>query len=307
MKVYIALLLLISSIRLEACDICGCAPGTSYLGVLPQFDQNITGMRFSYNRLVHPSSNYNTVDVDSRVLEDRFHTSEAWLRFYPHKRVQAFVFVPYRVHQREETDRTTTLNGLGDIRVQASYTLLDYGDSILSDWKHLLLLGGGVSLPTGKYQQRDDTRLMLPAAFQLGSGSTDYLLSALYTLRWRTWGVNTNAQYWFRGENELTYNYGNRTTLSSALFYWGETKHFAYLPAIGVSADWFAQDAQYDAVKPATGGTLVQLTAGLDVYLDRFLVNTFVQLPVYQEIPAAQASNSLSIGLGVSVFFVAKN
>jgi hypothetical protein len=303
MKFYILLLFLWSSLRLAACDICGCAPGTAYLGVLPQFDQNIAGLRFSYNRLVHPSSNYNTYDLDSRVLEDRFYTSEAWLRFYPLKRLQVFTFVPYRVNQRLETNRLTTIRGLGDIRVEAAYTLLDFGDSIQSDWKHLLLVGGGVSLPTGKYQQRDDTRLMLPAAFQLGSGSTDYLLSARYTLRWRTWGINATAQHWFRGANELTYHYGDRSSVSTALFYWGETKRFSYLPALGLSADWLEKDTQYGELKPATGGALVQLTGGLDVYLGRFLLNSFVQLPIYQDIPAEQAGSSLSAGLGVSLFF----
>lgn len=304
MKFLITLLLgFTTSIQLLACDICGCASGTNYLGVLPQFNQNIVGLRFNYTDMLHPNTNFNTNDKSSRVLEDRFYSTEAWLRFYPTERLQVLTFVPYRMHQRLETERNTMIEGIGDIRVHANYTVLDFGDSITTDWKNLLLIGAGVTLPTGKYQQRDDTKLMLPAAFQIGQGTFNYALSINHTIRWRTYGLNTSAQYTFRGENELSYNYGNQTSVASALFYWGETKTFAYLPNVGLSYNHFEQDYQYDALKLYTGGSLLQLTAGVDFYIKQYLINTFVQAPVYQAIPSEQPNTQLAFGVGFSMFF----
>ncbi len=299
----IFIFVLLTTAQVYACDICGCAPGANYLGVLPQFNQNIVGVRFNYSNMLHPNSNFNINDKSSRVLEDRFYTTEAWLRFYPTQRLQVFTFIPYKMHQRLETERNTIIEGVGDIRIHANYTLVDFGDSITSDWKNLLLIGAGITLPTGKYQQRDETKLLLPAAFQTGQGSFNYALSVNHTIRWRTWGVNTSAQYTFRGENELSYNYGNQISAASALFYWGETKSFAYLPNVGLNFNHFEQDYQYDVLKPYTGGSLLQFTAGIDLYVKQYLINTFVQAPIYQAIPSEQPNTQLSFGVGFSMFF----
>ena len=302
-KISLLVAFTVFSISLFACDICGCGAGTNYLGVLPQFNRNLAGLRFQYSNFLHPSSNVNTNDATSQVLEDRFYRTEAWLRYYPADRWQLFATVPYSINERLETQRTTEISGIGDINLNLNYTLVDFGDSIKTDWKNLLLIGGGTSLPTGKYQQRDETKLMLPAAFQVGTGIYTFNLHLIHTLRYRTWGLNTNLRYTFKGENELSYDYGNQFTGAMALFYWGETKKFAYLPSIGIAVDDFEQDYQYDVLKEYTGGTVASLTAGLDLYLGRFLVNMFAQLPFHKDIPLAQPSTQTNLGVGVAYFF----
>lgn len=300
---FLAITLSLFSLNALACDICGCGSGMNYLGVLPQFNRNLAGLRFQYSNFLHPSTNVNSNDASSQVLEDRFFRTEAWMRYYPADRWQLFVTVPYSVNQRMETQRTTQIEGMGDINVNVNYTLLDYGDSISSDWKNLLLVGGGAGLPTGKYQQRDDTKLMLPAGFQVGSGAFSYNLQLIHTLRYRTWGLNTNLRYTFNGENELSYDYGNQFSGAMALFYWGETKKFAYLPSVGVSLEHFEQDYQYDVLKEFSGGNFVNLTVGLDLYIKRFYINTFVQIPLSQEIPSNQPSGKANAGIGLAYFF----
>ncbi len=304
---YFTFFFLFTTLELAACDVCGCASGTNYMGVLPQFNKNLIGIRFGYGNSIHPVSNFNTNDLTSQVLEDQFYTSELRLRYFLEDRWQLFVNVPYAVHQRLETQRTTTIEGIGDINLNLNYTLIDYGDSISSDWKNLLLLGGGVELPTGMYQQRDDTKLMLPALFQIGSGAFQYNLNLIHTIRYRTWGLNTNLRYTYRGENELKYDYGNQVSGALALFYWAETKKMAFLPSIGISVDHFEKDYQYDVLKPYTGGTLTNFTAALDVYINRFMLQAFVQVPVSQNIPSSQPSSNFNVGAGLSVFLGKRN
>lgn len=291
------------SFSLFSCDICGCAAGTGYLGVLPQFSKNMLGLRFQYSRALHPYGNVNTNDKSSLVLEDRFYQTETWLRYYPAERWQLFVNVPYAVHERIETNRTTTISGIGDIRLNLNYTLVDYGDSITRNWKNLLLVGGGVSLPTGKYQQRDDAQLKLPALFQIGTGTFSYQLNLNHTIRYRTWGLNTWAIYRFRGTNELSYDFGNHASFTSTLFYWGELKGGYYMPNLGVSYENFSQDYQYEAPKENTGGSIIGINAGFDLYLGRFLFNVFTQIPISREIPEAQPAGQGSVGGGISLFF----
>lgn len=291
------------SYSLYSCDICGCAAGTNYLGVLPQFDRNLAGIRFQYSLALHPNGNYNSNDRGSQVLEDRFYTSEAWLRYYLADKWQLFVNVPYGVNQRIETNRTTTIQGVGDIRLNLNYTLINYGDSITKDWKNLLLVGAGAGLPTGKYQQRDDAQLILPALFQIGTGAFSYQMNINHTIRYRTWGLNTAGIYRFRGENELSYDFGDHTSLTSTLFYWGELKGGYYMPNVGISYDHFAPDYQYEIQKPQTGGTIWNLNAGFDLYLGNFLISAFAQLPIAQKIPGAQPLGQGNAGGSVSYFF----
>lgn len=286
----------------KACDICGCSTGGSYLGILPQFQRNLAGLRFQYRNFMHPNTELN-MNGESQVLEDRFYTTEAWMRFYPSDRIQLFIHVPYTLNQRFETMRTTTIEGIGDIRLTANYSLINTGDSILRNWKNLLLIGGGIKLPTGKYQQRDETRLMLPASFQVGTGAYSLLFNVIHTLRYKSWGINTTLQYSMNGRNEISYDYGDQYSAAFSLFYWKGTRSGSFLPNAGISYEYSNKDYQYDVIKPYSGGSVTLFNAGLDIYLNRFLINTFVQVPVSHNIPSSQPAGQLRLGGGISFFF----
>ncbi|MBP8240682.1 MAG: hypothetical protein KAX50_12000 [Saprospiraceae bacterium] len=43
-----ALLWVLASGQVLACDVCGCAVGGNYLGILPQFRRHFAGVRFQY-------------------------------------------------------------------------------------------------------------------------------------------------------------------------------------------------------------------------------------------------------------------
>ena len=72
---------------------------------------------------------------------------------------------------------------------------------------------------------------------------------------------------------------------------------------MGLRLERFDQDYQYDQVKEFSGGNFVNLTVGLDLYIKRFYINTFVQIPLSQEIPSAQPSGRANAGIGLAYFF----
>ncbi|UII25703.1 hypothetical protein LVD15_20705 [Fulvivirga maritima] len=50
MKRYIVLFLFIAWLlpkETKACDVCGCSLGSNYMGILPQFNKNFVGLRWS--------------------------------------------------------------------------------------------------------------------------------------------------------------------------------------------------------------------------------------------------------------------
>lgn len=285
-----------------ACDICGCGGGSNYLGVLPQYDINLIGVRMDYQSFNHPNTSLN-YNGKSRVLKDSYYTSSIWFRYYPTKRMQFFGQIPYGTRVREETGQTSTIQGLGDIQLDLNYNLLDYSDSISKKYKHLLMLGGGLGLPTGMSQQRDETGLILPANFQLGVGAFTYRLNLMYTLRYKKWGLNVMGQNnWFQ-ENELSYQFGNLFNSQFQIFYWTETEKLKIIPSLGLSYERSELDREYDIVDPFTSSEALFTNVSIDIYWEDFFLRTYTQIPLSQVVTYAQPESSVRLGMSLNYFF----
>ncbi len=213
----------------SACDVCGCSIGGNYFGILPQFHKHFVGLRWSDQsfRSAHSLGAAREGLYDS---EERFHTVDLIGRFYPLRRLQVLVLAPYHQFHRVDNGVATRNSGLGDISFMGSYILLDSGDSLNRRWKHTLTLGGGVKLPTGKSGQKDNEGQLLLENMQTGSGSTDFMLSAAYTLRHGNWGMATDLLGRLNTANQSGYVYGNRVSGSAKVFYLKNLRKMVLLP-----------------------------------------------------------------------------
>jgi hypothetical protein len=286
----------------RACDVCGCAMTGTYSGIYPQFTRSIVGLRWRQANFFHPNTDLN-LNGSSRVLEDRFQTAEFWGRFYPHPRIQLFAFVPYKINQRTETERTTTISGIGDINLLANYTIVNTGDSANVKLKHTLLVGGGIKLPTGHYQERDENLTMLPAQFQIGTGAYTYTASLNYTIRYEGFGINSDFAYRYSGENERGYQFGAQTSVAINGFYWFQLKGASVLPSAGWSFENYEIDEENGREKPETGGQLQLLNLGCDVYFGNWFAQVSIQQPLLQDIPFAQPDTGTRISFGLARTF----
>ena len=284
------------------CDFCGCAPGGNYTGIFPQFSKNILGVRHRYQSFNHPRTalNYNG---ESRVLTDVYRTTEIWGRFYPHPRIQLFVFVPYRSHERTESLRSTVIDGIGDISAMANYAVINTGDSLGRAFRHTLLVGAGVKLPTGKYQQRDADRTMLPAQFQIGTGGYTLSANVNYTLRYENLGINSDLSFRHNTANEWGYRFGAQTAATANVFYWINAGKTAILPSAGLAWEYYERDTEFDRAKEVTGGEVVLANAGVDLYFPRFFVQASAQKPLDQNLPFAQPKGKLRLTVSVAFTF----
>jgi hypothetical protein len=87
-------------------------------------------------------------------------------------------------------------------------------------FSHQLWIGGGLKLPTGKFEiEKDDPDVASMANMQLGSGSTDFLLSATYNVQVNKLGVNTAATYKISTANNDEYRFGDKFSASSFVYY----------------------------------------------------------------------------------------
>jgi hypothetical protein len=260
-----------------ACEICGCGPGSSFVGILPQSGRGFAGLRYRIQRF--------DSHLSSRFLNTRetYQTAEVWARWFPARRVQVLAFVPYQLNRQDGLGGTYTRQGLGDVTVLAHYNLLNTAlDTVARRVNHTLLVGGGVKAPTGRFRYDADGSEVANPNFQLGTGSTDPLLSAIYTLRAGAWGWNTDASYRLTTRNADGYRFGNRTTASSSVFFVKNLPALTLLPTLGVVGEYARRDRDRGVPNARTGGYLTLGALGLELYTKRLSAGLNVQVPLAQ-------------------------
>lgn len=272
----------IHSINTNACNICGGSSGGSYFGILPQFYKNFISVRYTYKSFAYNNFQSSTLG-NGKVNKEDYNTIELWGRFYVKKRLQVFFFIPYSVNTRYEEQRNVQIQSIGDISFFANYTVLNRTADSLK-LKHMLLIGGGVKLPTGKYQQRDVNKTLFPISFQIGTGSYALQSNFIYTIRYKKIGLNTDVNYKINFENELYYKLGNQLNCSSMFFFWQKASNVILLPQTGIFLEDFNKDSEFGVSKKQTGGKNLFYNLGIDIYYKKMIVGAMLLNPIVSNV-----------------------
>ncbi|MDX2280302.1 MAG: hypothetical protein NW218_12015 [Saprospiraceae bacterium] len=277
----VALLLCVSDVR--ACDVCGCSIGGNYYGILPQFHRHFVGLRWSEQTSfsAHSQSKLKNGGYDT---EERFQTLDLLTRFYPVKRVQMLVLAPLHDFRQWESDTYTHTRGIGDVSIMANYVLYDTGDSMRYKWKQTFTLGGGIKLPSGQFRLHNSNGELYHPNLQPGTGSTDFMVSANYTIRRGRWGLSANSTARYNTANRNQFRYGHRLNGGFNLFYWKNIRRVILLPNIGVFVDASQSSKDKNESVEGSGGTIGLATFGLDAYFGRVSTGLTYQKPMYQNL-----------------------
>lgn len=281
-KSFYALILTLTTIASShACDICGCGNGGSFFGILPQSHLRFAGIRY---RVKNYESHLNSTFFRAR---ENFQTTELWARFYPIKRTQVMVFVPYNWNTQTlyRTETPQQISGLGDVSALVHYNVFNtFWDSTLHKIDQTLMIGGGVKAPTGKFRYVEDGTEVANANFQLGTGSLDFMLNAIYNVRYNKWGANLDATYKINTQNPNQYRFANRLSGSILVFRTLALSSLTLMPNAGVYVEHFGYDTKNGAKNTFTGGTLSTANAGLELYFKKISAGITYQTPLYQQL-----------------------
>lgn len=301
-KLSIAGLLVAASLNSFACDVCGGGGSGNFQGVVPLFGQNQLSFRSNYFNAIHPMETYSSPLPASIVREDHFLQQEFSFRKFTPKKMIYSVSVPLGINTRIATDRTTQIKGIGDIQLGASRILLNTSDSSFRTVKHILTVGIGMALPTGKYMQRDETLLRLPANFQLGRGAYACSFNLYYVLRRKNIGFALNAQERVFSENELSYQFGNSTSTSAVAFYRRniESMRLTLLPQLGIGFENQKQDFSYGVAEVSTGGNQTWANFAIDAYRGRWAYGINFQQKIHSSIPSGESESFTRYGFQVT-------
>ena len=299
MKKIVGILLIISSLQTFACDLCGCSNGSSFVGLLPRSGSQFVGMRY---RLRSFDSHLNSQLLKTREV---YQTLEVWGRFYPIKNLQVLAFLPYNDNQQTmlTSGNKTSKKGIGDALILVHYNVLNtFLDSTnTSGFYHNLMLGGGIKLPTGKFDYGYSDAEVNPN-FQLGTGSTDFLLSVIHTVRYKKVGLNTEIGGRLSTKSNAHYRFGNRVSASLTAFYAKNFGHFSIMPNIGSTIDYGFKDHKEGKLNAQTGGYSLLGSGGVQAYYKNISTGFNFQTPIAQNLgngelkTLSQCSIFLTIG-----------
>lgn len=288
-----------------ACDICGCGVGNSYIGILPDFYKHIFGLRYRYNSMlthVGVGGNYTYL-----TTKETYNTVEAWSGWNIGKKFRVMASVPYSFNERTNQGITNSKNGLGDITVSGYYQLLNnrhtvFGNKLLVQ---SLWIGGGLKMATGKYNPKDKNSTNDNAnLFQLGTGSNDFNISAMYDIRLQDMGINVSSNYKITTVNKYDYQYGNKFNMNAQAYYKFRIKNkLTIAPNAGVQYETAKNDLDNGFKVTVSGGNLLLGTAGIETAFSKLAIGANIQTPFSQSLAngIVKANNRLMLHVAIAL------
>lgn len=272
MKFYLTLFTIVYCIgNVAACDWCGCASGSNGIGVLPGIQKSFIAARTTASYSKAFNEHGSTTESVSRQAhsQEQTLTTELWGRWNIKNRVQLFAFLPYSINTRHEGNINETFHGLGDAVLLTNVVLYNSTDSLSRKVKHHIMAGAGIKLPTGKFGKISADGLLIPN-MQTGSGTVDFLINSVYTIRIKNWGIQADAAYRINLENKnFSYQFGNRTTAALRAYYWSMIKKSMLMPYIGLLTEHAQQDTRFNLLKPKTGGMALHSNLGIQAFIGK--------------------------------------
>lgn len=269
-----------------ACDICGCGVGGSYIGILPDFNKKIIGLRYRMSSIkthlgIGGSPSYLTTN-------ERYQVAELWSAVNITRKTRLMLTVPYNFNEQQNQSGTVRKNGLGDISLTGFYNIINSRRPAANNKLLIqsLWLGAGIKLPTGKYQPANRESIAgSPNVFQLGTGSTDFTLTAMYDIRLQDIGLNVNSSYKINTTNKYEYGYGNKLSINTQLYHkftlW---KNGSIAPNAGILFEQSENDTDNKYRVDISGGNIMMGTIGTELNIKKIMLGFNWQTPLRQNL-----------------------
>ena len=267
-KLFFAVLFTGAAFNSFACDVCGSGVSNYNPFLFPHLAKshiNLSYFRRSFNE-IHEGHKTGSQHYQSLVVGGQYSLT---------KKIQVTAFVPIQLNQLNTQEGLVQSNGLGDIIILANYKLLDKRGTI----RHNILVGGGIKLPTGKFSPVKSNGTQ--QAFQIGSGSVDYLINGSYRATYKKWVFSAMGSYKYNTPNSQRFRFGDVLTTGITTAYRVEKGSISLTPYLQIIGEQQMQNAHKNVLQHTTGGKALYTGAGLDVNT-RVVAMGFI----YQLVPA---------------------
>mgnify|MGYP006872391473 CR=1 FL=1 len=291
----------LGDIQENSCDLCGC-----FFGIEPNFAQNSVGVRYSYFKFYSPAHN----EPVNPNLDHEGHTGveeteiyskvELFAKYNATPKLRFLLTLPYKfidINGKQIKD-------FGDASLLAQYQIYATPPSLKeeSQYRQRVYVGAGLKVPTGAFNKQLEYGITEPH-FQPGTGAFDFLVSTSYFSKYKDFGFNADASYSIATKNKNEYKFGNRLNVTSSLFYQVETGQTGLLPHAGIYLEAAEHDKLNEVEDPNSGGSVLFITGGIDVYYSSFSLNFTYQHPINDRLFGSQTPNKFRAVASLSYYF----
>jgi hypothetical protein len=279
MKYFMGALLLSSLMArpARACDICGCGVSNYNPYLFPHLSKNYLGLGFLHRY-------YQTRSDEGAWSSERYNTALFTAQVGIGKRLQLQAVLPWQINDLQNESGSRHMQGMGDMIVVAQFRAWDH---LTKKFRQTIVVGGGLKLPTGRYLAAG-TDKPEDQNFQLGSGSTDFLLNGAYRLSFRQWVFGAGASYKYNTANGDEFRYGDSWNASFLAVYRKDWDKFSLAPYIQLMHETQYRDASDHELQKISGGTVFYAGGGLDLNTKRLTIGVSYRFAADQNLAAGE-------------------
>jgi hypothetical protein len=286
-KVLLSLLMLTGFITASACDICGAGAGSYNPFLNPHLSRHYTSATYVHRH-------YQSISDEGIVSSEYYNSLLLGGQFTVGKRTQLIAAIPYQFNTLLNQYGKKKISGLGDINLLVNYKLLDKEQG---KNRHTILLGAGIKLATAQY---DQPLKNTGENFQLGTGSTDYLVNGTYRYGSGNWIFNVVGTYKYNTPNKNGYRFGDILTTALTVARRIAVKENSIAPYLQFSMESHMKDADSHVLQQHSGGHVCYSGGGIDLSTNRFTVGASGQFAPIQHLAGGMITVKPSFSTHIS-------
>lgn len=293
-------LLFFNSNIYAGCDIC-----SLYLGIHPNQSRNNISLKYRYSLYSsakghdHGGGNHSNL---SGTNWRTFQTLELWGQWNIKRKIQILVIIPYSMNSIENKGLVIdSYNNLGDVQALARYQIFRT-NSEESNYSHRMVLGIGLKTPTGKYKELSNLGFIDPH-IQNGTGSWDFITNIGYLRKYKKWGINEEVIYKINTENTSQYQFANRFSSNTAIFFQIDKKDISLMPSVSHLFESAFMDKSQGIEVTNSNGNAHYVNVSLDIYYKKINLNFTLQKPFVENLRDEYLSNKFRLMTGIGYSF----
>jgi len=256
--------------------------------------------RVSANVPYHQHLNYDPFLLSTEV----FSYYQLEIQHYLNTRVLVQLQAPYVINKRlDKTVVSSIESGLGDLTFIGKYHLYNsklYSNNTSSG--QLLLLGAGLTLPTGTFDNFDENNEAEPH-LKTGTASVNYLFSTDYLSTYGAWQTHLNMSYQLNTPNAYTFLYGNKTTIQLLISRHFDKKDCLFSPSFGLNFNYLQNDEMNEqTIVEDTKKQVLWAIISTQFRFKKIECYGNYQLKIFEKLEGIQPNNQYQLEIGVRYF-----
>lgn len=289
-----ALIFFFGYVQVWGCDVCGCAASGGMMGIMSNYKSNFVSFGWRYSRF---SASEN---LDGG--RDYFQQPDLRVGLRLNRRIQIQAILPYNLNTHVADEEKSFYKGLGDGWAMAEFTAFQSKDSTASAFRHFLSLGTGIKIPTGKFDLENQENPM-PANFQMGSGSWDYLLHVFYNIRLKSLGLSMDISGRLNTANTQDYRFGDQLAGTVYLSWLFQSSKASIMPFAGIYHEQLGKNVHNNVYQYGTGGSGTFGTMGIEAQMKRWGIRVTYTPHLSSTYAEGEISGGNRLGASLSFLF----